>query len=165
MQHEHWQQCQVYEHKLAQLNKRVQQLEQHVPSPANGPNITTSSSSRAVSQPAQGCSSSSSSSNKAGSKRCTVQFSITCPTEFGQRLWLVGDAAGLGSWDVSSGLRLKWAEGGKWVGSVGLDAGATPVIKYKAVLQCGPGQYKWAAGANFELALTAARHSVEHVFA
>jgi ppGpp synthetase/RelA/SpoT-type nucleotidyltranferase len=37
MQHAHRQQCQEYEHKLAQLNKRVQQLEQqqqqqHVPS-------------------------------------------------------------------------------------------------------------------------------------
>jgi hypothetical protein len=73
-------------------------------------------------------------------------------------------AAGLGSWDVSSGLRLKWIEG-KWVGSVDLDAGATPVIKYKAALQCGPGQYQWAAGGNFELVMTAASHSVEHEFA
>jgi alpha-amylase len=164
MQHAHWQQCQEYEHKLAQLNKRVQQLEQQqiVPSAASPSTSTTaSSSSRAVSKPAPG---SSSSSNKAGSKRCTVQFSIACPTEFGQRLWLVGDAAGLGSWDVSSGLRLKWIEG-KWVGSVDLDAGATPVIKYKAVLQSGPGKYQWAAGENFELVLTAASHIVEHEFA
>jgi hypothetical protein len=88
---------------------------------------------------------------------CAVQqFSIACPTAFGQRVWLVrlvGNAAGLGSWDVSCGLQLKWAEGGKWVGSVDLDAAATPAIKYKAVLQCGPGEYKWAAGDDFELAL------------
>jgi hypothetical protein len=39
------------------------------------------------------------------------------------------------------------------------------VRSYKAVLQCGPGQYKWASGDNFQLALTAASHSVEHAFA
>jgi alpha-amylase len=94
-----------------------------------------------------------------------VQFSIACPTEFGQRLWLVGDAAALGSWDVGSALRLKWAEGGKWVGSADLDVGATRAIKYKAVLQCGPGQFKWAAGDNLELALIAGSHSVEFEFA
>jgi hypothetical protein len=170
MQHAHRQQCQQYEHKLAQLNKHVQQLEQqqqHVPSPASRSASTTaesSSSSRAVSKPSQGCSSSSSSNEKGGSQRCTVQFSIACPTSFGQRVWLVGNAAGLGSWDVSCGLRLKRAEGGKWVGSVDLDAAAMPAINYKAVLQCGPGQYKWAAGDNFELVLTAASHSVEHEF-
>jgi hypothetical protein len=80
-------------------------------------------------------------------------------------VWLVGDAAVLGSWDVSCGLALQWAEGGKWVGSADLDAAATPVIKYKAVLEYAAGQYKWAAGQDCQLDLTAANHSVQHKFA
>jgi hypothetical protein len=165
MQYEHWQQRQEYLHKLAQLSSRIQQLEQqqaehagtsayHIP--------TTSSSSRDIFKPSH---SSSNNSKKTASQHCTVQFSITCATEFGQRLWLVGDAAALGSWDVGCGLRLKWEAGSKWVGSVDLDVGCTRVIKYKAVLQCGPGQFRWAAGQDHELVLTAASHSVEHEFA
>jgi alpha-amylase len=80
-------------------------------------------------------------------------------------VWLVGDAPALGSWDVSSALRLKWSEGGNWVGSVDLDAGAAAGISYKAVLELAPGQFKWAAGDNCRLALTAASHSVAHKFA
>jgi hypothetical protein len=80
-------------------------------------------------------------------------------------VWLVGDAAGLGSWDVSRGLALTWTEGGNWVGSVDLNAAATATISYKAVLEYAPGQYKWASGENSQLELTAASHSVQHKFA
>uniref|UniRef100_A0A383W7M3 CBM20 domain-containing protein n=1 Tax=Tetradesmus obliquus TaxID=3088 RepID=A0A383W7M3_TETOB len=170
MQYEHWQQRQEYQHQLALLSRCIRQLEQQQDEQAGTPASRTLSrkttSSRSSSQHSHSSSSSSSSSrSKVTSRRCTVQFSIACPTEFGQRLWLVGDAAALGSWDVVHGLRLKWVDGGKWVGSVDLDADCTAAIRYKAVLQCGPGQYRWAAGDNHELLLTAGSHSVEHEFA
>jgi alpha-amylase len=134
---------------------------------ASGSNSSSSSAVPTASNSESSSSSDKSSSNS--SKPCcqltTVSFSITCPTAFGQRVWLVGDAAGLGSWDVSRGLALTWAEGGKWVGSVELDAAVTASISYKAVLEYGPGQFKWASGGNCQLALTTASHSMAHKFA
>jgi alpha-amylase len=130
---------------------------------------SSGSNSSAVTTASDSDSSSSGKSSSGSSKPCcqltTVSFSITCPTAFGQRVWLVGDAAGLGSWNVSSGLALTWTEGGNWVGSVDLDAAATATISYKAVLEHAPGKYKWASGENCQLALTAASHSVTHKFA
>jgi hypothetical protein len=156
------QKLEMYKHKLAQLHAQVRQLQQQSEMQAHS-NSSNSSSSTPVSTACNG--GSSGSSSKASSDCCTVEFSITCPTAFGQRLWLVGDAAALGSWDLGSALRLKWSEGGNWVGSVELDAGAAAGISYKAVLEHAPGQYKWAAGENCQLALTAASLSVAHKFA
>jgi alpha-amylase len=188
------QQVQMYEHKMRQMQMQIRQLTLQLEMQAHTANAasyatataassssatpasssttatTASSSSRNSSKfeatPSDSSSSSSgSSSSKACNQHTTVTFSIACPTAFGQRVWLVGDAAGLGSWNVSSGLALTWTEGGNWVGSVDLDAATTPSISYKPVLEHAPGKYQWASGENCQLALTAASHSVQHEFA
>ena len=48
---------------------------------------------------------------------------------YGQRLWVVGNQQELGSWNVDSGLKLKWHEGHVWSAAVELDVGSK--VEYK----------------------------------
>jgi alpha-amylase len=189
------QQVQMYKYKMGKMQMQIRQLtlqlelQAHTAEAASRATASSSSSATTASSTTTETANSSDSSNSSSTAvptvsdsdssstgsnissskpyplQTTVTFSVTCPTAFGQRVWLVGDAAALGSWDVSRGLALTWTEGGNWVGSVDLDAAATTAVQYKAVLEYGPGGYKWASGENWQLALTAASHSVAHKFA
>lgn len=43
--------------------------------------------------------------------------------DFGQEVYLVGNCAALGDWDVMKGVQLVWGAGHIWEGSVELPAG------------------------------------------
>eukprot|EP00192_Tetraselmis_astigmatica_P010111 CAMPEP_0117672864 /NCGR_PEP_ID=MMETSP0804-20121206/14149_1 /TAXON_ID=1074897 /ORGANISM="Tetraselmis astigmatica, Strain CCMP880" /LENGTH=811 /DNA_ID=CAMNT_0005481529 /DNA_START=139 /DNA_END=2574 /DNA_ORIENTATION=- len=52
-----------------------------------------------------------------------VAFCVYKELPFGQRLKVVGSAAGLGNWDISCAPKMKWTDGHLWVAEVPLTAG------------------------------------------
>lgn len=59
-----------------------------------------------------------------------MTFKFNCKTQFGQRLWLVGDHPQLGGWDCSKWVKMRWAQGDVWTADVAfehLEGKATPV--------------------------------------
>lgn len=67
------------------------------------------------------------------SQTVTVDFSIECPTQYGQRVLVVGDHVKLGSWKPEAAVKLRWSEAGCWSGSANF-TGETKTIRYK--VQC-----------------------------
>jgi len=62
-----------------------------------------------------------------------VTFKVKFKTDFGQRLWLVGDHPQLGSWDCSNWIKMKWSQGDMWTADVAFEqhGGAATQCAYK----------------------------------
>ncbi|KAF8064654.1 DED1 [Scenedesmus sp. PABB004] len=91
-----------------------------------------------------------------------VTFRVRASAAWGERVWLVGDAPALGSWDTSRALRLRWSEGDVWRATAEFQAGAA--LRYKAVLQRGDGTWKWQSGPDFELRVKPGVAPAQHEF-
>ncbi|WIA42683.1 hypothetical protein OEZ86_008641 [Tetradesmus obliquus] len=82
----------------------------------------------------------------------SVKFHVRYKTDWGQEVYLVGNCAALGDWDVLAGVRLAWSPGHIWQGSVELPAGAH--IQYKYVVRNADGSVvRWQEGDNVSLEL------------
>ncbi|KAF8069435.1 protein phosphatase methylesterase 1 [Scenedesmus sp. PABB004] len=88
-----------------------------------------------------------------------VHLGVTCPTEYGQSLRVVGAGPALGDWDVERGPRLVWHEGNVWSARVGLPPGAS--VEFKYVLMHCSGDAEWEPGSNRALEVPASAAALE----
>eukprot|EP00775_Hariotina_reticulata_P012238 gene12238-12376_t len=85
-----------------------------------------------------------------------VTFKFNCKTQFGQRLWLVGDHPQLGGWDCSKWVKMRWVQGDIWTADMFFEQpeGAVSTVAFKAVLELSAGGQKcWTAGEPWQLVL------------
>jgi alpha-amylase len=73
-------------------------------------------------------------------------FKVTASTVLGQNVYVVGDIAGLGSWNTSAAKPLSAATYPIWAATVDLPAGTT--FQYKYIKKDGSGTVIWESGAN-----------------
>lgn len=78
-----------------------------------------------------------------------VRFSFRFETQPGERLWMLGDAPELGSWDMARAVRLRWSKGHVWAAELELPPGRH--YTYKALHQRADGEWRWQAGDNHTL--------------
>lgn len=69
-----------------------------------------------------------------------MRLEIHAELEYGQKVGVVGDAEGLGSWNPATPFTLGWTEGDVWVGTVELPA--VGEVEYKLVTQYRQG-FEW----------------------
>lgn len=56
-----------------------------------------------------------------------ASFCVTCFTNLGENVTVVGSIPELGEWDVRKGLSLRWSEGNVWLGEVAVTHCSKPV--------------------------------------
>ncbi|MFD8599826.1 carbohydrate-binding module family 20 domain-containing protein [Kitasatospora sp. NPDC059646] len=75
-----------------------------------------------------------------------ASFAVNATTVYGQNIFVVGDAAGLGGWDTAKALPLSSAAYPVWKLDVALPAGTA--IQYKYIRKDASGAVTWESGAN-----------------
>lgn len=100
-------------------------------------------------------------STEYGQVRIVFQVHKCC--EFGRRVAVVGNLAGLGAWTASQSLALEWNDGHMWTGSITVpleeileNKGASHVLEYKYIVQSSfnpsdESQVEWMPGDNLHI--------------
>ena len=78
-----------------------------------------------------------------------VAIEVEAQTDFGQNVFVVGDAPELGSWDPSSALALDPSAYPRWSGALKLEAGRS--VSYKFIKIDGSGEVIWEGGPDRKL--------------
>ncbi|KAI8466100.1 MAG: pyruvate phosphate dikinase [Monoraphidium minutum] len=92
-------------------------------------------------------------------QRVPVRFSLRKEVNYGQQLRVVGSAPGLGSWDATRGLQLKWSDGHVWSGEAELEAGGP--LEFKVVCVGKEGRDVWEDGNNRSVKTLSPGHSLD----
>jgi hypothetical protein len=83
-------------------------------------------------------------------KTCTVSitFLVSCQTQFGEEVRLVGNVATLGQWDPNGAAAMRWLDGHIWVTTVDVEFPPAESLEYKYVLMSNRGVKSWEVCEN-----------------
>ena len=92
-----------------------------------------------------------------GEARQALTFSITNDVGLGRSVFVTGGHPDLGNWTSTGAVKLRWTAGNVWVGSVGLQRGASVEYKYISRLTstaefCNAGNVVWLSPDNLATA-------------